>query len=168
MALISCGVHTSSASGSIASVAKNKAERHKTKTKVSHLAMETILVLDSSGTCGSLTSLLLGIGYDVRSVTGGVILDALLTPGRSSAFFLGFQKETIPTSAQTTCLAIRQTNPDIPLIVLGPSIDITTKVGLLKFGADDYIEEPFDADELVARLRSHIRRRKLGADRVHL
>jgi DNA-binding response OmpR family regulator len=130
--------------------------------------METILVLDSSGTRGSLTSLLLRVGYDVRSVTGGLTLSDLLTSDRSSAFILGFQKETISTSTLTTCLAIRQTNPDIPLIVLGASMDIGTKVGLLNLGADDYIEEPFDADELVARLRSHIRRRKLGADRVHI
>jgi DNA-binding response OmpR family regulator len=126
------------------------------------------LVLDSSGTRGSLNSLLLRAGYDVRSITGGLTLSALLTSGRASALFLGFQKDTISTSVQATCVAIRQTDPDIPLIVLGPSADIATKVGLFKLGADDYIEEPFDAGELVARLRSQIRRRNLNADRVHI
>jgi DNA-binding response OmpR family regulator len=130
--------------------------------------METILVLDSSGTRGSLYSLLLRAGYDVRSVTGGVTLSALLSSGRSSALFLGFQKDTISTSAQATCLAIRQTDPDIPLIVLGPSTDIATKVGLFELGADDYVEEPFDARELIARLRSQIRGRNLNAGRVHI
>ena len=43
-----------------------------------------------------------------------------------------------------------------------------TKVGLFELGADDYVEEPFDAGELVARLRSLMRRRKLSADRVHI
>jgi len=124
--------------------------------------METILVLDSSGTRGSLNSLLLRAGYDVRSVTDGVTLSALLTSDRSSALFLGLQKDTIST--QPTCLAIRKTDPDIPLIVL----DIATKVGLFELGADDYVEEPFDAGELVARLRSLMRRRKLSADRVHI
>jgi len=128
--------------------------------------METILVLDSSGTRGSLNSLLLRAGYDVRSVIGGVTLSALLASDRFSALFLGLQKETISTLA--TCLAIRQTDPDIPLIVLGSSTDIATKVGLFELGADDYIEEPFDAVELVARLRSLIRRRKLSADSVHI
>jgi len=131
-----------------------------------YLAMETILVLDSSGTRGSLNSLLLRAGYDVRSVIGGVTLSALLASDRFSALFLGLQKETISTLA--TCLAIRQTDPDIPLIVLGSSTDIATKVGLFELGADDYIEEPFDAVELVARLRSLIRRRKLSADSVHI
>jgi len=128
--------------------------------------METILVLDSSGTRGSLNSLLLRAGYDVRSVIGGVTLSALLASDRFSALFLGLQIETISTLA--TCLAIRQTDPDIPLIVLGSSTDIATKVGLFELGADDYIEEPFDAVELVARLRSLIRRRKLSADSVHI
>jgi DNA-binding response OmpR family regulator len=130
--------------------------------------METILVLDSSGTRRSLNSLLLTGGYDVRSVAGGLTLSALLTSGRSRALFLGFQKDTIPISAQATCLAIRQTDPDIPQIVLGPSSDIATKIGLFKLGADDYIEEPFDAGELVPRLRSQIRGRNLNADRVHI
>jgi len=128
--------------------------------------METILVLDSSGTRGSLNSLLLRAGYDVRSVIGGVTLSALLASDRFSALFLGLQKETISTLA--TCLAIRQTDPDIPLIVLGSSTDIATKVGLFELGAGDYIEEPFDAVELVARLRSLIRMRKLSADSVHI
>jgi DNA-binding response OmpR family regulator len=130
--------------------------------------METILLLDFSGTRGGLTSLLLSVGYDVRSVPSGMTLSDLLTSDRSSAFILGCQKEAISTGTLTTCRAMRETNPHIPLIVLGPSIDIATKVGLLNLGADDYIEEPFDADELVARLRSHIRRRKLGADRVDI
>ena len=65
-------------------------------------------------------------------------------------------------------MAIRQTDPDVPLIVLGPGNDIAARVGLFELGADDYIEEPFDADELVARLRGQIRRRKLRADRVSI
>ena len=135
---------------------------------MAHLAMETILLLDFSGTRGSLNSLLLRAGYDVRSVTGDQTLSALLTSRRSSALFLGFQKDTISPSVQATFLAIRQTDPDIPLIVLGPRTDIATKVGLFKLGADDYIEEPFEAGELVARLRSQIRRRNLSVDRVHI
>jgi DNA-binding response OmpR family regulator len=130
--------------------------------------METILVLDSSGTRGGLNNLLLMAGYDVRSVTDGLTLSALVASGRSSALFLRFQKDTIPTSRQATCLAIRRTDPDIPLIVLGPGADIATKVRQSTLGADDYIEKPFDAGELVARLRSQVRRRNLIADRVHI
>ncbi len=170
--LNSCRVHTSRPPDD-GICRQNKAEAQKTSSAerllqagVAYLAMETILVLDSSGTRGSLNSLLLRAGYDVRSVIGGVTLSALLASDRFSALFLGLQKETISTLA--TCLAIRQTDPDIPLIVLGSSTDIATKVGLFELGADDYIEEPFDAVELVARLRSLIRRRKLSADSVHI
>ncbi len=170
--LNSCRVHTSRPPDD-GICRQNKAEAQKTSSAerllqagVAYLAMETILVLDSSGTRGSLNSLLLRAGYDVRSVIGGVTLSALLASDRFSALFLGLQKETISTLA--TCLAIRQTDPDIPLIVLGSSTDIATKVGLFELGAGDYIEEPFDAVELVARLRSLIRRRKLSADSVHI
>jgi DNA-binding response OmpR family regulator len=135
---------------------------------VAHLAKETILVFDSSSTLGGLNSLLLRAGYEFGSVTGGVTLGDLLTSVRSSALFLVFQKHTISTSTRAVCLVIRQTDPDIPPIVLGPSTDIATTIGLFKLGADDYIEEPFEAGELGAGLRSHIRRRKLCADRVHI
>ena len=132
------------------------------------MALETVLVFDSFGTLGSLKGLLIGAGYEPWLVTAGVTLGELLTFDRFSALLLRDQKYTTSASTEATCLAIRQTDPDIPLIVLGPSADIATKVGLFKAGADDYIEEPFDAGELVARLRSHIRRRKLTADRVHI
>jgi DNA-binding response OmpR family regulator len=130
--------------------------------------METILVLNYSGARGNLNNLLLRAGYAVRFVSDSEALSALRTSDRPSALFLGSQKGTAATSTQANCLAIRQTDPDIPLIVLGPSKDVATRVGLFELGADDYIEEPFDADELVARLRGQIRRRKLRTDRVYI
>jgi hypothetical protein len=73
------------------SIAKTRAKHRKQASEVAHLAMETILVLDSSGTRGSLNSLLLGAGYEPRLVTGSVTSDDLLTSDRFSALFLGFQ-----------------------------------------------------------------------------
>jgi DNA-binding response OmpR family regulator len=52
----------------------------------------------------------------------------------------------------------------MPLVVLSPRTDIETKILLFEMGADDYVEEPFAVDELIARLRSIIRSRKhMGA-----
>ena len=54
--------------------------------------------------------------------------------------------------------------PDLPLVILSESSDVTDKVLLLEMGADDYVTVPFDSRELVARVRAQIRR----ASRVRL
>ncbi len=52
---------------------------------------------------------------------------------------------------------IRQTSV-IPIIIISAKLDIDTKVELLKLGADDFIEKPFDIQEVVARINAQIRR----------
>lgn len=46
---------------------------------------------------------------------------------------------------------------DIPVIVVSAKIDHKNKVDLLVGGACDYITKPFELDELIARIKIHIR-----------
>jgi DNA-binding response OmpR family regulator len=55
------------------------------------------------------------------------------------------------------CTAIRNVAPRLPVIVLGPN-DVDAKVKLFELGADDYVVEPFDRTEFLARIDSFIRR----------
>jgi PleD family two-component response regulator len=55
------------------------------------------------------------------------------------------------------CRAIKSTRPTLPLIVIGPDI-ATTKLRFFSLGADDYVLRPFDRLELLARIKSQIRR----------
>jgi PleD family two-component response regulator len=64
----------------------------------------------------------------------------------------------IRTGTQSLCVAIRQSAPGIPIIVLGSDIDVRTKVALFELGADDYMVRPVDSSEMLARLRAVIRR----------
>jgi two-component system, OmpR family, KDP operon response regulator KdpE len=45
-----------------------------------------------------------------------------------------------------------------PLIVISTNNDVQLKVQALNLGADDYIIKPFDAEEIIARLRAVLRR----------
>ncbi|MFH5187325.1 winged helix-turn-helix domain-containing protein [Paenibacillus sp. TAB 01] len=54
---------------------------------------------------------------------------------------------------------------NLPLILLTAKSDITDKILGLEFGADDYMTKPFDVREVVARIRT-ILRRVASADRV--
>lgn len=53
---------------------------------------------------------------------------------------------------------IIEQNPEVPFIFLTARKLKEDKIKGLKLGADDYIEKPFDADELVLRLNNIIRR----------
>ncbi len=46
----------------------------------------------------------------------------------------------------------------LPIIVVTARDDTAEKIAALDLGADDYVTKPFDADELLARLRSALRR----------
>jgi DNA-binding response OmpR family regulator len=50
---------------------------------------------------------------------------------------------------------------DVPIIMLSAKTAIADKVLGLSRGADDYVIKPFDLDELIARIRSALRRPRL-------
>jgi signal transduction histidine kinase len=52
----------------------------------------------------------------------------------------------------------------IPFVMLTAKADSSMKVGGLDCGADDYLTKPFDQKELLARVRSLLRMRRLHAD----
>ncbi len=56
-----------------------------------------------------------------------------------------------------TTLQIRKTS-SIPIIILSAKSEDTDKILGLNIGADDYLSKPFNPMELVARVKSHIRR----------
>ena len=53
--------------------------------------------------------------------------------------------------------AIRERNPDLPVVVLSSRDDENGKVEALDLGADDYVTKPFGMAELLARLRTALR-----------
>ena len=54
-------------------------------------------------------------------------------------------------------LKLRETN-NIPIILLSAKSEDTDKIAGLSFGADDYVTKPFNPLELMARVKSQIRR----------
>lgn len=56
-----------------------------------------------------------------------------------------------------TTLKVRE-NSSIPIIILSAKSEDNDKILGLNIGADDYIAKPFNPLELVARVKSHIRR----------
>jgi DNA-binding response OmpR family regulator len=71
-----------------------------------------------------------------------VILDVLL-PGRSGLEVLE---------------EVRRLTPALPVIMLTARAEVTDKVAGLDAGATDYMTKPFSVDELLARVRAHLRK----------
>ncbi|KTD35852.1 two component response regulator [Legionella nautarum] len=54
---------------------------------------------------------------------------------------------------------IRELKPDLPVLMLSACDDVDSRVKGLEMGADDYLIKPFSFNELLARVRSLLRRK---------
>jgi len=61
------------------------------------------------------------------------------------------------------CREIKQSAPDMPVIVLSAAADVADKVLLLETGADDYVTKPFSPRELLARVNVAMRHNRRTA-----
>lgn len=122
-----------------------------------------ILVVDDEAQITRvLRSSLRAHGYEVRTSADGVSgLDT----------FYDWSPDLIITDLQMPelsgiefCRAVRQTS-QLPIIVLSVKGEEKTKVEALDAGADDYVTKPFGIDELLARVRSALRRVSRAADK---
>lgn len=61
-------------------------------------------------------------------------------------------------SGAEVCQEIRLSGKTVPIIILSALSDVNKKVELLNIGADDYLTKPFSFQELVARIKTLLRR----------
>ncbi len=59
---------------------------------------------------------------------------------------------------QDICRQISQAAPSLPIIILSARTEVMDKVLLLELGAHDYVTKPFSPRELLARVRTAMRR----------
>jgi two-component system copper resistance phosphate regulon response regulator CusR len=74
-----------------------------------------------------------------------IILDLLL-PGKSG---------------DEICKQLRNANYNTPIIVLTALNELNSKIKLFNLGVDDYITKPFEFEELLARIKSSLRKQKI-------
>jgi DNA-binding response OmpR family regulator len=95
-------------------------------------------------------------GYQVTVVHDGI---AGLTAARENQLDLILLDWMLPgLSGLEVCHRLRTTGDKVPVILLTAKDDIRDRVAGLDAGADDYVVKPFSIEELLARVRAHLRR----------
>jgi DNA-binding response OmpR family regulator len=95
-------------------------------------------------------------GYQVSVANDGM---TGLTLARESSPDLAILDWMLPgLSGLEICRRLRATGNSIPVILLTAKDEVSDRVAGLDAGADDYVIKPFSIEELLARIRAHLRR----------
>ena len=97
-----------------------------------------------------------GVGFDVDDAATGEVGVALFS--RMSADVAIVDVMLPGMSGFETCQALRSTS-DLPIVIVSARDETADVVLGLESGADDYVIKPFVPEELLARVRAHLRRR---------
>lgn len=117
---------------------------------------QRILVVDDDPEIGALLSRYLsGVGFAVAVASDGAQLRAQL---QESAIDLMLLDLGLPDEDGLSLLRQFRDSWKGPVIVISGRGDSVEKVIGLELGADDYVAKPFDLRELLARIRSVLRR----------
>jgi DNA-binding response OmpR family regulator len=119
-----------------------------------------ILVTDDEPGVGILIKRCLAIGgFEVEAVTSGAAMCRAL---RQHPYRLVILDLNLRGEDGLDLLREIRAEYDVPVIILSVRGDQVDKVVGLEMGADDYITKPFEPRELLARVRTVLRRREPG------
>lgn len=119
--------------------------------------METVLVCDDDiAILESIEIYLKAEGFNVLKSESGEQALNIIAQNEIQCLVLDIMMPGID-GLQTT-LKIREQKKNFPIIMLSAKSEDTDKIAGLGFGADDYVTKPFNPLELVARVKSQIRR----------
>lgn len=103
---------------------------------------------------------LIAAGFETMAAKTGAEAVILATRDHPDVIILDLGLPDI--DGKEVIAAIRATSA-VPIIVLSARDRETEKIAALDLGADDYVDKPFSIGELLARIRSHLRRRHAEA-----
>src|SRR3954468_24199157 len=117
---------------------------------------QTVLVVEDEASIASFVALYLkNAGYTVRTATTGGEALAQVNAQLPDMIILDLMLPDI--DGLEVCKRIRQRS-DVPILMLTARDEDVDKIIGLEGGADDYLTKPFNPRELVARVKSILRR----------
>ena len=125
---------------------------------------ETILVVDDNQEIVySISELLRYEGYNILKAYDG--MEALKILGDHKVDLILLDVMMPKMNGLSALMRMRQ-NLKTPVIILSAKTEESDKVSGLTLGADDYIEKPYNAAELIARVKAHLRRYRVWGGNV--
>jgi two-component system response regulator VanR len=117
-----------------------------------------VLIVDDDGEIRKITGIYLeNEGFEVLKAENGQEALKLIEENEVDLILLDIMMPGM--SGIEACMKIRENNI-MPIIFLSAKVEDLDKINGLASGADDYITKPFNAIELIARVKSQIRRYK--------
>lgn len=118
--------------------------------------MRILVVEDTEDLAEAIARRLRKLGHAVDVAADGTEADELL---RTETYNLVILDLMLPgLDGKTVLRKLRDRRSRTPVLVLTARSDVDDKVGVLDYGADDYLVKPFDFRELEARCRALLRR----------
>jgi DNA-binding response OmpR family regulator len=118
--------------------------------------VQSVLVVEDEASIASFVALYLkNAGYEVRTATNGT--EALVSVQKSQPSLIVLDLMLPDIDGIEICRRIRQKS-DVPILMLTARDEDVDKIIGLEVGADDYMTKPFNPRELVARVKSILRR----------
>lgn len=121
--------------------------------------MRLLLVEDDDSVADALGRILRHSGFQVVRAATGVQAMASFDPRQVDAVLLDLGLPDV--DGLELCRWIRA-RCDVPLLIVTARGDLDSRLRGLDLGADDYLMKPYDARELIARLRAVVRRHQAG------
>ncbi|APW36713.1 DNA-binding response regulator [Rhodoferax koreense] len=122
--------------------------------------MKLLLIEDNPELAHWLASLLREQDFVVDHVEDGDAADRLLQQAGYDVVLLDLNLPQL--SGKGVLRRLRERGDTVPVIILTASASLDQKVLCLEIGADDYLVKPFEARELVARIKALVRRQMPG------
>lgn len=120
-----------------------------------------LIVDDDALVIKTIRAALKSLDWDILAASDGLKALNIIETGHIDVVLLDILLPEI--NGLDACLLIRE-RTDLPIIMVSALHDTRTKVDCLDRGADDYLTKPFSLDELIARIKSVLRRSKLSSD----
>ena len=114
-----------------------------------------LIVDDDPSVRAMLTEYLAGHRYDVRAAESGAAMRAEIERDLPDLILLDIR---MPGEDGLTLARYLRERYDVGIIMVTASGDVVDRVVGLEIGADDYVAKPFDPRELLARIKSVLRR----------
>ncbi|MBU5266961.1 response regulator transcription factor [Virgibacillus proomii] len=117
--------------------------------------MEKILIIeDNVDVSRLLAESLEDEGYEVN-----IVLDGMegLNEAKHNQYDLILLDIMLPYKSGEEILKEIRAHQDIPIIIISAKNMVSTKIDLLRLGADDYITKPFNLGEVAARVMTNLR-----------